>query len=408
MRFAATIPIIIIAFTVSACSGGGSNTETFMVRDSAGIRIVENFAPVWGEGDEWQLSEQAVCDIGAQEGDPDYELYRVPNAMRLPDGRIVIANSGTHEIRLYDPSCSHLFDAGGEGEGPGEFSLVSWVSRYRGDSIAAYDMRLMRVSLFDSDGQFGRSFPVRGMDASGRGRALGVFDDGSVLVAALVMNAPNDGSEGFRLKVPLYTVSPEGESRDSICVSPGDEMFVYSVGSPNQGNRLEFFGPPMFGRTTEYAIHGNRFYVAANDSYEIRVHEPRGGLESIVRRRHDPIAVTNADIDASREDQLDGDMPPGMRQTMIDMLDATPIRETMPADDGVLVDRIGNLWVEGYRRPGDTVPRWTVFDPQGVMLGSLALPDRFEALDVGDDYVLGKWVDELGIEHLRMYELMKR
>ena len=79
----------------------------------------------------------------------------------------------------------------------------------------------------------------------------------------------------------------------------------------------------------------------------------------------------------------------------------------MPAYDGVIVDRGGNLWVEAYRRPGDSVPRWTVFDAQGVMLGAVAVPDLFEIMDVGDDYVLGKWVDELDIEHVQMYELMK-
>ena len=407
MRFAKTISTALLALTVSGCADGGANGNTFTARDSAGIHIVENVAPAWSAGDVWELSQQPLVDIGGQAGDPDYELYRVSGAVRLPDGRIVIANSGSGEMRFYDETGTHLLDAGREGEGPGEFSVISWVSRYRGDSIAAYDIRLMRVSVFDAEGQFGRSFPVRGMDASGRGRALGVFDDGSVLVAAVVMTAPDDGSEGFRQKVPLYTVNPEGESGDSMCTSPGDEMFVYSAGSTTQGPSLVFFGPPMFARTTEYAIHGNRFYVAASDCYEVRVHERGGELQSMVRRQHDLIAVTDADIAAMREERLGGDVPPGMRQTMVDVLDATPIRETMPAYDGVLVDRIGNLWVEEYRRPGDTVPRWTVFDTQGVMLGSLTVPDRFEILDVGDDYVLGKWADELEIERVQMYELIK-
>jgi len=71
MRFTPPIPTIIVAITVSACAGGGSNTDTFLARDSAGIRIVENVAPVWGEGGEWQLSPRPVVDIGGQQGDPD-------------------------------------------------------------------------------------------------------------------------------------------------------------------------------------------------------------------------------------------------------------------------------------------------------------------------------------------------
>ena len=147
--------------------------------------------------------------------------------------------------------------------------------------------------------------------------------------------------------------------------------------------------------------------MASNDTYEIRVHGQDGSLQSIVRRQHDFLEVTDADIEALREQQLGGDTPPGLRQTMIDVLDATPIRETMPAYDGIVVDQIGNLWVEEYRRPSDTVRRWTVFSTEGAMLGTLSVPERFVIQDVGDAYVLGKWTDELEIEHVQMYELVK-
>ncbi len=408
MRHGKASAVILFSVTVSACGGGsGDDADTFIARDSAGIHIVENLAPMWGEGDAWQLSQQPLLDIGGQEGDPKYELYRASSAVRLPAGRLVIGNNGTNEIRFYDESGVHLLDAGGEGEGPGEFSFIAWVGRYRGDSIAAYDMRLMRISVFDATGQFARSFPVRGMDASGRGRAYGLFEDGSVFVGAASMTGPDGGSEDFRQEEPLYTVSPEGESGDELFSSPGDEAFMYSAGSNNAGNSMVFFGAPMFGRSTEYAIHGNRLFVAANDTYEIRIHERDGTLQSIVRRQHDFLEVTDADIEALREEQLNRDLPPGLRETMVDVLDATPIRETMPAFDRVLVDRIGNLWVEVYRRPGGTVQRWTVFDTQGVLLGTLAVPDGFAVMDVGDDYVLGRWMDDLEIEHVQIYELIK-
>ena len=34
-----------------------------------------------------------------------------------------------------------------------------------------------------------------------------------------------------------------------------------------------------------------------------------------------------------------------------------------------------------------------------MLLGTLSLPERFEVLEFGEDYVLGVWVDELGVEH---------
>ena len=56
---------------------------------------------------------------------------------------------------------------------------------------------------------------------------------------------------------------------------------------------------------------------------------------------------------------------------------------------------------------GDTGQRWTIFNDTGEMLGNPSLPERFVISEVGDDYVLGVWEDELEIEHVRMYELIK-
>lgn len=407
MRYTTAIFASFLLVVIAACSGGGSSRETFTARDSAGIHVVENVSPVWGDGDVWRLGDQPLVDIGGLEGDPDYELFRVSNSVRLSDGRIVIGNNGTNEIRFYDESGVHLLDAGGEGEGPGEFSFVAWVSRYRGDSIAAYDMRQLRISIFDSSGQFARSFPMRGQDGSGRGRARGVFENGAVFLTAVALSEPADGNDVTRQEESLYAVSQDGERHDSLSASLGNERFIYNPGSTSGGRTMVFVSTPMFGRLTEYGIHGNQLYVASNDTYEVRVHGHDGSLASIVRRQHDLLEVTDADIEALRDQQLGGDTPPQMRQTMIDVLEATPIRETMPAYERIVLDQVGNLWVEEYRRPNDTVRRWTVFNTGGVMLGTLPTPDRFVIHDVGRDFVLGKWTDELDIEHVQMYELIK-
>ena len=87
--------------------------------------------------------------------------------------------------------------------------------------------------------------------------------------------------------------------------------------------------------------------------------------------------------------------------------DAKPIPSTLPAYASVKQDAAGNLWVEEYRYPNDDVSRWTVFARDGVMLGTVAMPAGFNLLYVGEDFVLGTWRDELDVEHLRQYELIK-
>jgi hypothetical protein len=84
-----------------------------------------------------------------------------------------------------------------------------------------------------------------------------------------------------------------------------------------------------------------------------------------------------------------------------------PWPDVMPAYGEFMTDAEGNLWVFEYLRPGDEEPRWTVVDPHGTMLGIVETPPRFRISQIGSDFMLGHWRDELGVEHVRMYELLK-
>ena len=48
-------------------------------------------------------------------------------ALRLPNGQIVIANSGSNELRYYDSAGVFLYAVGREGFGPGEFKDIGGV-----------------------------------------------------------------------------------------------------------------------------------------------------------------------------------------------------------------------------------------------------------------------------------------
>jgi len=104
---------------VVACigeAGGRGSIE----RDSAGIVIVENFAPAWQGADAWEVVSPATVEIGVAEGEDVYQLFDVSGATRLGNGTIVVANAGTQEIRFCGADGRHLRTAGGSGRGPGE------------------------------------------------------------------------------------------------------------------------------------------------------------------------------------------------------------------------------------------------------------------------------------------------
>lgn len=84
-------------------------------------------------------------------------LYGVVDATVLDDGTIVVGNSGNTEVLLFSSSGSHPRSFGRSGNGPGEFSALDGVFSHIGDSIAVSDGFLRRLSIFDSDGNLGRT-----------------------------------------------------------------------------------------------------------------------------------------------------------------------------------------------------------------------------------------------------------
>jgi len=94
--------LLLFLLIQAACDRPSSRAAGPEVRDSAGIQIIENAGYLWPEGSGWRLSETPTVDIGESDDDPNYQLYSVVGALRLADGRIVVANSGSSELRFFD------------------------------------------------------------------------------------------------------------------------------------------------------------------------------------------------------------------------------------------------------------------------------------------------------------------
>ncbi len=89
------------------------------------------------------------------------------------------------------------------------------------------------------------------------------------------------------------------------------------------------------------------------------------------------------------------------------LLDELPRPSAFPAYGTVIADDSLNLWVGNYV-PGTRAPTtWTVFDSGGRMLGTIANPRGFVPDHIGQSFLLGRWRDELDVEHVRLYLLSK-
>jgi hypothetical protein len=186
---------------------------------------------------------------------------------------------------------------------------------------------------------------------------------------------------------------------DTLASLPGIEQYAGTVdGQP------VFTSPPSLGHRALEACGGDGWYYGASDDYSVAHYSVTGELRRIIRRPGVEREVT-ADIAATIRSRIleePSRSPDALRRWQANI----PLPETMPAYEDILVSDDGYLWVHEYRLR-DEVPLWNVFDEEGRFLGSVETPIGGRVWQIGADYLLGQWDDEMGVERVHVYELIK-
>ena len=393
-------PLLLVLPALAACAGAEARGPA--VRDSAGITIVENIQTP--AGPYRVVAEEPLFDLGGS-GDIHDEFNRVNDAVRFSDGTVAVGDAGDQVIRVFGPDGTWLRNIGRRGGGPGEFQGLSGLYLLPGDTLATYDFQHRRLSLFLPDGTLVRETTLQPGETSFL-QPGGRFADGGL--AMLIGRSFGPGAESGMVRdtSTLLSYSRDGVPGDTIARFPGPETYV-SVFSSGDRRGMTVSSLP-FGRSTNVAVGPDRFVVATTDSYELRIHSQTGELHRIVRRAHTLRPVTEEDVEAYINTITSSPtMRPETRDRLVRMNREAPRPETMPAYGTVHLAETGDLWVSEYAVPGENrTPRtWSVFNPEGHGMGDVVLPARFTPFQIGDDRVLGRWLDEDDIHHVRIYRL---
>ena len=144
--------------------------------------------------------------------------------------------------------------------------------------------------------------------------------------------------------------------------------------------------------------------VASTTRYELKAFARDGTPARIVRRGHELRAPTEAEV----FEYMERNSPPGMSPEQIRrQFQSLPVPEYFPAFGRIVTDAAGHLWVREYDLPGveRDAPLWTVFDAEGRVLGFVETPKGMAIHEIGEDYILGKVRDELGVEYVQLWPL---
>jgi hypothetical protein len=388
-----------LGVALSACAGNGP--PSFVSgRDSAGVTIVESTSPRWGAAEGWTFDPEPLLDLTLSGTGEPHEFYRVVGAIRLDDGSIAVADAGSSEVRFFAPTGTFLSSVGREGEGPGEFQRLTSVHRFRGDSLAVFDHWARRVTVISPDWEASRVISLQlpflwKLRPLGDSRLLTMLSWPSVLV--------EEGEAGLvRMPVPVVRFSLSGEVIDTVAMAAGSEEVRIATEHGFASAR------PLFGKNSHLVVHQGRFYLGSADQMEYRIFAPDGKLGRIVRVTDYDLALSHDELQAERNAIL-GENPSARRRRHVDAL---PVPRTKPAYSELLVDTEGCVWAAehiGEMRGflGIEPKKWEVFSADGEWLGSVRSPPRFTMFEIGTDYVLGNFRDDLDVEHVQVLRLVR-
>ncbi len=405
------------AADTEAGESGPQAAPRHQVRDSAGIRIIENRRPADGSRLGWEIGAEPAFTIGSVEASEGFQLHQVDDALRLGDGRLVVANGGSHQLLVFDEGCTYLTAWGQKGEGPGDFGgmwagnafgrRLFWAEPWPGDSIAVchgtFSWGLGLFSVFGPDGRHARTVNLAPDGSNTRCRE--VLPDGAIIVTR---SSPWSGflpTGTRRDNLDFLILEGDGSLRTELGSHPGAEVFDYLDDTVIPPSTFLMLDPP-FQQTVVWGAWGDLAIVSPTDRYEIRAFGADGSVARIVRRDHEVRTPTQADLDRFRADQL-ASYGAEYKAMITPVLDGLSVPPSFPAFSSIEVDALGYLWVREFNLPGEQGTLWTVFDPDGIVQGFVETPPDLEIYEIGEDYIVGKARDELGVEYVQLWELAR-
>ncbi len=322
------------------------------------------------------------------------ELDRVYGGLLRGDGTLLIGNSGTSELRLYDARGQLRSTAGRRGAGPGEFGSINWMARLRGDSVVAFDLRNQRFSVWTPAGAFARSFTS--LAPPGPVRPIGVFNDGSLLIAVEGRYDPRRGPGVVRDSMRVLRIDPSGAVLRTFGDFPGSEWLVYEHPASFGATRLPF------GRSGHLAVAGDHFVYGSSESGQLAVYDPEGREVRRVR-----LELPRRSLPRNAVPAFLSEIDDGPERTALARFYEQQPPENAPAFDALHGDRDGNFWLRLSALPGADSVKWLVVTPGGQLVGSTRLHTSAHLLDVREKSLLLRESDVDGVQRVSVRRVVR-
>ncbi len=399
-------PVVVLATLLplaSAASTASAHAQRMAVttRDSSGIQVVELDRGYAQSLPHWQIATEASLIVGQVDGEAPYLLTRLAGATIRSDGSLAVADINSSEVRFYDSTGRFISRSGRKGRGPGEFTVMHDMVRTHGDTLVVWDETGGRITWIGPDRQTLRVEMRPGPRVFHVGALLG--DGSRVLPVYPNLTEPTEAGVLWRPNGRVAFVDHRTGRIDTLGVFLGAEM--------KSGGMV----PTPGRRDTRFATNGVAQFFAYGDNaaFDILLHKIVGPgtparLTTRIRERFSPPRMNDRYLRGWREAMRQMFRGSVLEARAERELQSPALPETLPAFEDLTVDDLGFLWVEAFRADPQAPRSVTIFNDQGLPVARAQYPERLTVLEIGRDYVLGAFMDELDVVSVRKYQLTRQ
>lgn len=365
--------------------------------DSAGVEVLT-----------WTPATLPAAALGVQAPpvirvDPvgdGWALDGVTGVAARSDGAVVVANRGDGFLLWFGPDGTFLGRAGGEGEGPGEFTMLFGLEM-RGDTAFALDFLPRRIAVFGPNRTFIRNV---GLDPSTiRPVEFWPTDDGYLSAGLTIAGEVSAELRSAQRRAEVSRWGADGRHEGVVAELPG--MEVWFRGDETDEGAVMIMVSPLVSHRNQQTYTGRWLVTGHSAEPALDVRRPDG---TVVRRIRIP-ALERPTTDAAWQALVDARMAeaetPSARQIVRDLA-AGPRPATLPAFGRMLADGETRVWLALPGDPGSassTPPRWAVLDLESGDLEVVELPVGFTLRRITADRLLGVVRDAFDVESVVGY-----
>ncbi len=351
-----------------------------VVRDSAGIRVVENAAPLvlagsWGVG-----GRVVLCSAAGPDGDE--ELINVNAAVPIR-GEVAVAVLQSQRV-LVCADGEVVRRLGRRGEGPGEFSRISGMVPGPADSLVIVEPA--RLTFLSGNDGGSRTVPLNDLAVEG---ARGFQSSGRTVAIR---------STGPTQETDMVLLTPSGEAGPTLPAVPWTNV----MGRHTVTMILFMSRPPVLLTEGGYWRGSS---VGSGDLLELKRHGT-DGVDQVIRAPVTVPVLTEATWSVGA-DEARQSSPPQLSDEMLDNMLAWPddpearsvsaVLELLEGPDGELWSRIPEADLKDRRY------RWRIFDQGGSWVTDLLTPASFQLLRIDGADLYGVERDDFGLETVVRY-----